>query len=75
MHLTLIPVVGIKNNAEEEMKQKQINQRHQKLREKPKSGKITESHTNPLFVREIRGEKKRILTTAIYNGTNNGINY
>ena len=42
---------------------------HQKLLEKPKLEKITESHTNPLVVREITGEKKRILTAALYIGT------
>ena len=51
--------VGIENNAEEEKRQKQINQRHQKLREKFKSKKITEPHINLLFIREITWEKKR----------------
>ena len=51
------------------------NQRRQKLREKLISGKITEPHTNPLFVREITGEKKRILTATLYNSTHNNIIY
>ena len=41
--------VGI-DNVEEK---KRRNHRHLKLHEKFKSGKTTELHTNPLFVREI----------------------
>jgi len=45
--------VGIGNNVEEEEKKElQINQKHQKLCGKL-LGKITEPHTNLLFIREI----------------------
>jgi len=54
-------------------KKRQINQRHQKLREKIKSGKTTEPDTNPPFIKKITGEKKRILTVALYNDTHNSM--
>ena len=37
--------------------------------------KTTEPHTNSLFIREITWEKKRNLTSALYNVTHNSIIY
>jgi len=45
------------------------------LLEKPKSKKITEPHTNPLFFRENTREKRENLTAALYNDTHNSIIY
>ena len=63
---------GIDNISDEE-KVKITNQNKERntrnLRGKPKSGKITESHTNPLFHREITGKMKDNLTAALYNST------
>ena len=55
-------------------KKSQINQRHQKLREKLKSEK-PRSCTHIHYCREITCEKKGILTTALYNDTHNSIIY
>jgi len=52
-----------------------INQKHKKLCEKLKFGKITDPYTNSLFIRVVTGEKKTILIVALYNGTHNSIIY
>jgi len=52
-------IVGIDNNAEEEKKQKQINQRHQKLRRKLKSKKNHRTaHRFTIYQRDYRGEEE-----------------
>ena len=53
-------VVGIDNSTEEET---HINQRHQKLREKPKSGKTTEPHKSTIYQRNYSrgGESAKLL--------------
>ena len=71
-------VIGLWANTTQKKKKRQksqINQRHQKLREKLKSEKITEPHKNPPLLREISEEKKRILTTTLYNDTYNSISF
>jgi len=67
----MIGFVATANNAEEEKRRN-----HKSIRDTRnyvKSGKITESQTKSLFIREIIGEKKRILTAALYNDTHNSI--
>jgi len=50
--------------------QKQISYRHHKLSEKLKLGK-SRSRAKSTIIREITGEKNRILTVALYNDIHN----
>ena len=56
-NLALIPVVGIDNNVKEEKRRNTDQLKLPELREKFKSGKIMEPHTNPLSVKEITGRR------------------
>ena len=72
---SVVPPVGIDNNTEEDKRRITDQLKTPEIRENPESEKITKLHTNPLFVKNIIGEKKRILTTVLYNDTHNSIIY
>ena len=62
---------GINNNTDEEKMQKtQSNHIYQKLHGKYKSRKSQAAHKSTI-IREITGEKKRIITATLYNDTYN----
>ena len=67
--------VGIDNNVNEEKRRNHISIKDPINYLKTPSREKPQSRTHLLFVREITGEKKRNITTALYNGTHNSIIY